>query len=261
MMVELFNKRILILAVAAVVALSGCGGGQRNVAAAPDPMGGGLIHWWKFNGNPNDSAGNVNAVPQGPVSYTKAPTGLGIVMNGTTTGISLGPVPDMQFQQSFTISAWACLYSYANPNELWSQIIFDGDDRVGLDPYALQVDPNGNLQFLTSSTAAALSADDTTQFPLNQFVLVTGTYDKAAGIQTLYINGKPVAQNLNVFNLTPVVPLDPGANPGVGIGTNNDFPNSIYNMGWNGVISDLRVYNRAISAAEVMAIYKLGGGQ
>ena len=260
-MIEFFKKRISVLSVAVLLAVVGCGGSQRSVAVAPDPVGSGLIHWWKFNGDSNDAVGGLTATTQGPVSYTKAPTGLGVALNGTTTGISLGPVKDMQFQQSFTLSAWACLYSYANPNELWSQIIFDGDDRVGLDPYALQVDPNGNLQFLTTSSVDAQGANDTTQFPLNKFVLVTGTYDKAVGIQTLYINGKPVSQNLNVFDLTPVVPLDPSANPGVGIGTNNDYPNSIYNMGWNGVLSDLRVYNRAISATEVMEIYKLGGGQ
>lgn len=95
----------------------------------------------------------------------------------------------------------------------------------------------------------------TAQFPLNKWVFVTGTYNKAAGIECLYVNGKLDSEDLQLPNLTPVVPLDPTQNPGIGIGTNNNFPNDFYNMGWNGAISDLRVYNRAISAGEVQSLY------
>jgi hypothetical protein len=76
---------------------------------------------------------------------------------------------------------------------------------------------------------------------------------------SLYINGKLDSVNYQVPNLTPCLPLDPTQNPGIGIGTNNNFPNDFYNMGWNGEISDLRIYNRAITAAEVQAIYTKAG--
>ncbi len=120
---------------------SGCGGGGSSANSNTLSMG--LIHEWKFDGNGNDAVGNLSTVPIGPVTYTTAPVGQGIVLNGTTTGINLPPAQDMQFQASFSLSAWAILYSYVDPSELWSTIIFCGDDRGGLDPYFLQVDPNG----------------------------------------------------------------------------------------------------------------------
>jgi len=241
-----------VLSVALVIALVGCGGGGGS--SSQSTLQTGLIHWWKFNGNANDSVGALSTTPIGPVSYVGAP-GQGIVFNGTTTGINLPPATDMQFKASYSISAWAKLYSYVDPSELWSTIIFCGDDRVGLDPFFIQVDPNGTLQFATSGVTDALGINATEQFPLNKWVLVTGAYDKTAGVESLYLNGKLDIQALQVPNLTPVVPLDPTQNPGIGIGTNNNFPNDFYNMGWNGAISDLRVYNRPLSAGEVQALY------
>lgn len=105
-----------------------------------------MIHQWKFAGNANDSVGGLSSTPIGPVTYTTTPIGQGIVFNGSTTGISLPATGDTQFQGSFSVSVWASLKTYTGT--LWSAIIFDGDDRNGLDPYAIQVDPNGALVFL-----------------------------------------------------------------------------------------------------------------
>jgi len=242
-----------LLAVGICSALLGCGGG--GTSSNQNTLQTGLIHWWKFNGNANDSVGNLSTTPIGPVSYVNTVGGQGIIFNGTTTGINLPPAPDMQFQASYSISAWAKLNAYVNPSELWSTIIFCGDDRNGLDPFFIQVDPNGTLQFSTCGVTQGLGINATAQFPLNKWVFVTGTYNKSAGIEILYVNGKVDVEAAQVPNLTPVVPLDPTQNPGIGIGTNNNFPNDFYNMGWDGTISDLRVYNRPLSAAEVQALY------
>jgi|GEM_PF-1630110 len=239
-----------------LLATSGCGGGGSNNQSVAVSTG--LIHWWKFNGDATDSIGTLNAAPIGPVSYAASPTGQGIVFNGSTTGISLPVTTDMQFQNSFSISAWAKLNAYVDPSEIWSTIIFCGDDRGGLDPFFLQVDSNGTLQFESCSATRALGINATMQFPLNQWVHITGTYNRSTGTECLYINGKIDSANYQVPDLTPVVPLDPTQNPGIGIGTNNNFPNDFYNMGWNGEISDLRIYNRALNSAEVKAIYNLG---
>jgi hypothetical protein len=247
---------LLLSAIALAFLSAGCGGGGGTGASITQAsLQKGLIHWWKFDEDATDSIGSLSSAPLGPVTYISGAVGQAIVFNGTTTGISLPATTDMQFQASFSLSAWAKLYSYPTNSQIWATIIFDGDDRNGLDPYDLQVSPSGTLQFLTTSSTQALGVNAPTQFPLNQYVFVTGTYDKKAGIQSLYVNGVLVGQNNNVKDLTPVVPLDPTALPGVGIGVNNAFPTSAYNMGWNGEIDDLRVYNRALSSAEVQALY------
>lgn len=216
----------------------------------------GLVHEWKFNGNGADSIGDSTVVPIGPVSYTDAVMGEGIVLNGSNTGVNLNITKDMQFEGSFTLSAWALLKSKPSSGKMWSSIIFDGDDRPGLDPYALQVGPDGKMVFIT--TGAHGDSSVSAPMPLNKFVLVTGVYDKFSGTQTLYLDGKQVAQVTGKTDLTPVVSLVEGALPGVGIGTNNQFERSRYHFGWDGIINDLRIYNRPLAATEVQGLYKLG---
>ena len=217
----------------------------------------GLIHWWKFNGNGMDSAGDLDLNPIGPIDYVPAVMGSGIDMDGVDTGIAIPDMKDLQFQNSFSISAWAYLRSYPADGKMWSSIIFSGDDRPGLDPYALQVNPSGKMAFLTTGLEDNLS-EIQTPFPLKKFVLVTGTYDKQTGTQRLYIDGSMVGQFTEKYKLTPVCALVANEHGGIGIGTNNGFPKSRYNFGWNGIINDLRIYDRSLSAGEIITLYKMG---
>ncbi len=228
---------------------------QRSMLAK-DPLNAGLIHRWQFDGNCFDSVGNLSTKPVGPVGYTEVGSGKGIVFDGSTTGMVLPPEKDMQFQASFSISVWANLFARPSASHMWSAIIFDGDDRPGLDPYALQADPNGKIQFLITGAGGASTLD--APIPLNTFVYLTATYNKQTGIQSFYENGKLVNQATGVPNLTPVVGLDGNQNPGIGIGTNNAFPKSSYHFGWNGILSDLRIYNRALTPAEALELFHRG---
>ncbi len=257
-MYSLKFKRIASISLAVVCTglLATVYGSTRTMATRHASVTGGLIHWWKFDGNGSDSIGDLNVTPIGPVSYEPAVMGDGIVFNGSSTGICLPPTLDLQFQWSFSMSVWANLRSYPSSGQMWSSIIFNGDDRPGLDPYALQVGPDKKLVFLV--TGAHGEGTITTPMPLNKFVLITATYDKPTGVQSLYINGKLIGQNSGKTELTPVVALVEGQNAGIGIGTNNYFQKSRYHFGWNGVIDDLRIYNRAISPADVQTLYKMG---
>lgn len=217
----------------------------------------GLIHRWQFDGNANDSMGNLSSIPVGPVAYTDVGYGQGIVFNGSSTGISLPPVEDMQFKASFSISVWAKLDARPPSSNMWSAIIFDGDDRAGYDSFALQADPGGKLHFLVTGEPDHLGEIEA-PFPLHTYVFVTATYDKAAGVENLYADGKLVAQSVGHKDLTPVCHLVDRENAGIGIGTGNSFQNSRYHFGWKGVLSDLRIYNRAITPDEVAELFHLG---
>ena len=256
------KKEIEALRIVVLVCLSfsfvSCGGGSVGASAA-STLGNGLIHEWKFDGDATDSVGTLNGTAIGPVTYVKGVTGQAIVLNGSTTGVNVPAATDMQFQKSFSITAWAALYTYPAPSQGASSIIFDGDDRNGLDPYSLMVLPYGNLQFgLDGASQPNAGIDIWGTMPLNKFVCIVATYDQPSGAMRLYENGVLTSENLFNSTLTPVVPLDPASNPGVGIGTNNSFPDSYVNYGFNGAIDDLRIYNRALAASEVQALYRQG---
>lgn len=245
--------------VCAGLALVGCGGGGAGSSSSVS-LTNGLIHEWKFDGDATDSVGTLNGTTVGAVTYAKGILGQGIVLDGNTMAVTLPAAADMQFQGSFSLSAWANIFSYPSPSKGASQIIFCGDDRGGLDPYYMSISPYGTLQF--EVCGAAVPNEGLQVFggdlPLNTFALISATYDQPSGTMRLYENGKLIGELLGHSDLTPVVPLDPSSNPGIGIGNNNAFPVSSYNYGWNGEIDDVRVYNRALSAAEVLALYNQG---
>ena len=250
------RKRALMAAITAIgasIALTGCGGGGSS--SGPDPLTVGLIHEWKLDGDAKDSVGTLNGTVKGPVVFAPAVLGSGMVGNGQSTGIALPVAADMQFQNSFTLSAWVKTPGAAPAGHLWEAIFFEGDDRPGVDPYYLMVDPGGQVSF--QSCSATESAYVYTTMPTNRFVLVTGTYDKAGGFLRLYLDGRLEVQK-STTHATPVLPLDATALPGIGLGCNNDFPNSGYDFSWNGAIDDMRVYNRSLSASEVQALYNQG---
>ncbi|MGW2567640.1 LamG-like jellyroll fold domain-containing protein [Streptomyces sp. NPDC001537] len=83
----------------------------------------------------------------------------------------------------------------------------------------------------------------------NTWVLLTGVYDSATDVQTLYVNG--VATGTAAQNTTPVyVPtghLNIGANS-TATGT------SPYNQ-WPGSVADVRTYQAALTADQVHQLY------
>src|SRR5205823_976257 len=72
----------------------------------------------------------------------------------------------------------------------------------------------------------------------------------------LYINGSLADQA--VTTVRPFRDLDPVSNPGIGIGNTGAYPTTPYNYPFNGLIDELSVYNRALTAGEVQGIYSAG---
>lgn len=135
-------------------------------------------------------------------------------------------------------------------------ILFRGDDRGGLDPYQLTLREDGIISFqITSLTgAASLRAP----LPLGQFVHVAGTLDAETGAMRLYLNGMLVSRG--VTSVRPFGALDPASNPGVGIGSHGGYPATPHKFLFNGLIDELKLYNHALSQADVLANFNATKG-
>ena len=83
---------------------------------------------------------------------------------------------------------------------------------------------------------------------------MAATLDDATGAMKLYMNGELVAQT--VTTVRPFGDLDPASNPGVGIGNHGGYPTTPHNFPFDGLIDELSVYNRALTAGEIQGIYK-----
>jgi beta-galactosidase len=125
------------------------------------------------------------------------------------------------------------------------RILFRGDDRIGLDPYALSF-ANGNATFAVCNLAnqfAVVSAP----VPLTQWTYVAGTLDDATGIMRMYINGNLAATTTTTIR--PFGALDPTQKPGLGIG---NVQSATYNEYFNGTIDEVRISDQALSGNELL---------
>jgi hypothetical protein len=211
----------------------------------------GVVSWWTANNTANDVYGLNNATLYN-VTYATGEVGQAFNFNGSNGWAALGDPSSLAFTQSFTIEGWIKVNGLPTGYNGGS-IMFRGDDRPGLDPYSLVILPNGDLQFQICGTSGGASIE--APVPMGQFVHVAATLDDGTGAMTLYENGAVVAQTVTPFR--PFGPLDPTQEPGVGIGNSNALDN--YDIPFNGLIDELSVYNRALTAGEVFGIYKAGG--
>jgi hypothetical protein len=213
----------------------------------PPPAG--LIGWWKGDGNGFDAAAGNNAYAMPNISFTPGIVGQVFACDpenltwGTYSGIRVADQPAYALTNSLTIEGWI------RPRGDGYCIFLRGDNRSGLDPYALSMQLNNFIAFgITDANGNYASV----QAPLvySQWWHVAGTLDGASGKLSLYTNGTLAAQITTTIR--PFGALIPTDYPGIGIGNVNDNFN---NFPFWGDIDEISLYNRALTAAEVQGLY------
>jgi len=223
----------------------------RSLLAAVSPPSG-LISWWTADNTAADLMGLNNATMYNGATFAPGEVGQAFSFDGVGARVQVADSDSLKLTASMTIEGWIKVNAFSTTH---GEIFFRGDDRGGLDPYSLSTEPNGTLSFQVttiSNTSSVVQAP----VPLGQFIHVAATLDDATGAMKLYENGAVVAQT--VTTLRPFRDLDPASNPSIGIGNHGGYPTSPHNFPFNGLIDELSVYNRAITASEIFAIYSAG---
>ncbi len=109
---------------------------------------------------------------------------------------------------------------------------------------------NIRLRAKAGGTTSTL-VDSSTSLNAGEWYFAVGTYDAATGEMKLYLNGIEVASQIH-----PVAgPLSTNGSVPVALGANGS-PEQFF----DGVLDDLRIYDRALSASEIADRYAAGGG-
>ncbi len=226
----------------------------------------GLLNYWNFDGNANDTAGTFaeansatvnNGTVNGSVTYVAGQsTGFGQAGNfpgGTGNSVT---VPDPGAAGAFvndidrtgadlTISIW---YRLGNIDNGWQAPIAHGEgpdyriaDRDGSNPLEIAWAGGGNGSDIFS-TGASLGSRPGGDGNWHHVVATT-----AGSSTALYVDGV-----LRSTGGTGTI-QDNGSNQ-LCIGCNPDAGNRV----WNGQIDDIGMWNRALSLAEVQEIYNAG---
>ena len=211
----------------------------------------GLVALWSGEGDAKDSVNGHDAIESSEVTYSPAKIGMGFNFVGPTDTISVpaSTVLDVGNEQGFTLACWIAPASVADQEpliewrgdgsginqgvHLWISVNFAGVGGEGC-IYANIVDTDGGVHIFASPMGIVHPA--TLQH-------VSLTYDKISGVGKIYYNGFLVASS-NLGNFTQKT------DTALLFGQRVDFGDIHY----QGIMDEISLYARALSAAEIQAI-------
>ncbi|HIL69624.1 MAG TPA: hypothetical protein EYG38_07225 [Verrucomicrobia bacterium] len=233
-------------------------------------VAGGLVAYYKFDETSgstasNSAGGSENGAVRGAASWSNGQIGNALNFDGTSTYVFVSDYEEPE--ENMSISVW--VLATANP-EVEYPIVNnfdpagsdggDGQFRLRLDfPFdASSVVPNieGTIGVGPNlPTASGPNHDETLGFPVGSWQHVALTADGRA--LTLYLNGEVLSKRDYLGPLVaPLASLE-----SLAIGANVTTPDGVETPDidlWNGQIDDLGIWTRALSGAEVSAIYAQG---
>ncbi len=250
-----FYNRILS---ATEIAALARGGAARVGASSVDLARGssleqGLVGHWTFDGKDtnwtSDTAGTVTDMSGSGNTGTMTNMnrkfavdggilGQALKFNGTNTEIDYTG-PNLA-NSSLTYAAWFYAETATPPDEhiivsLGSEF---AEDKIA----ALGIKSSGDIQFdfyVNVTTASAV-------YSLNRWHHVAGVYDQVAGTRKIYLDGVEVATESSVTAFTG------NTDGAIGYGRAD---NAYF---FDGKLDDVRIYNRALTAAEAKQLFNLG---
>jgi hypothetical protein len=211
----------------------------------------GLVAYYPFDGNANDESAHGNdGVEHGGIEYVQGMISQAAKFNGTSTYINV-PHDDSLNLQNITLSAW--VYDY-NHNGSSSMILLKGKwttkggqkRQYGFSStYGSQAIADFGLFNVSGKWEGIRSTSHT---PLNQWKHIVVTYDGQQ--QKMYLDGELHNSRNAAFDVfTPQNPESLTIGAGF---TEHNTP-----LGpKDGLIDDLRIYNRALSDIEIQNLYQ-----
>jgi hypothetical protein len=244
--------RNVLVIVAAVVVLAGLVVGgwygfskiRMHIASGHLPPG--LVALWSGEGDGSDSAGG-NKMELTDISFVAGKVGKAFSFNGKSSSITIpaSPALDVGAGDGFTIMAWIKpsdvrgyhpLFAWTDGTPVNSSICFNSSESGVL--MVCVTDGAGN-RFLVSNQGVLVKG---------RFQHIALTYDKASGVGTWYLNGVVVAQRKLSGNVNS---------------TKGDLwishrdtsqGNWSSNRSYAGLMDEVALYNRALSASEIKDI-------
>ncbi len=226
-----------------------------TIAEAVNPGTNGLVASYSMENNVLDGSGNGhNGTIVGTPTYTQGMSGHGMAMlfNGTSDAVDIGNSTAFNFTGSFTISVWAKLNAWSTG---WGYTMVGnrGESDKGGWQIRRYSGTGGRFCFTTRGVSNDDFYSNAYPIPQNEWVNFTCVYDSVAFTKTIYINGM-LDRTINLTGTTKTVTATTGIDTYIGAraNTGNTGPENFF----NGLLDDIRIYNRALSAGEAAYLAK-----
>jgi len=212
--------------------------------AAPVPPVAGLVSWWRAENNALDSIGTNNGVALNGTAYAPGQVGQAFSLDGINDCIQIPDSPGLR-PASLTLETWVRFGANTGIRVIFTKPIGSST----LDSFSLWLE-NGNLRGGICD-GNAFGPILTVPFTpaVGQWYHLVYTFDDLTRQQELYINNVTAASGLSdrsiAYDSQPVL-----------LGCDSD--NGSHNWFVQGRIDEAALYNRALSAPEVAALYYAG---
>ena len=214
----------------------------------------GLVGWWKFDEGSGtvayDSSGNGNdGNLMGGPTWTTGKIGGALKFDGVNKYVDVGNSSMLNPSDSMSITCWFLpseISDYGHGTPIVTRYVAGSDysrksyvlkfSSLGKPEYYLY---NGSSPYASAKTQMVLLTD--------QYYFIAVAFSTLGG--SMYLNNIKVAE-LNPGELTSI--MQSSVSTRIGSWGHNDWPE------FKGLIDDVRIYDRALSAEEVQALYNLG---
>lgn len=173
--------------------------------------------------------------------------GNALQFDGANDYVSVGDAPSLR-PRNFTIEGW-----FYKKSDYGAQVLvskqYTGAQSYWMDSYAIFSDASNIFSFYGYAGGADIIANSAVPLPLNRWTHFAVTYDSSS--LKMYLNGTLVLGR----PLSGVVSYD--SSP-VLIGADDDSSNEQYSFFFNGTVDEVKIWNKALSAADIQAEYLAG---
>ena len=200
----------------------------------------GLVSWWAGEGNADDLMGTNTGTFQNGATYAPGKVGYAFSFNGVNQSVNVPYNTNFNFSPSgqFSVEAWVIVNSITSYQAI--AVKCPASDTWDWGVYII---PGGNFM-VGSHNGFAVVSSITAQ--TGQWYNVCVTYNNASW--QLFVNGLTAAQGSGVSILQ--------SSGGLGIGCKGQ--STVYYDFLAGLVDEIQIYNRALTASEIQAIYQAG---
>ena len=204
----------------------------------------GLVAYWGFDGDLSDSVGSLDGTAQGSVGFDAGQAGFGqaISLDGTSF-VEITDSSGLEFPGgSMSISGWFTVGAF---DKNWQALISKGE---GTNYRVARRSGEGSIAYAGGVGEGANDAPDVDDGNWHHFVAVSDATAAEFGT-ALYVDGV-------MYEVNATAPVLDSDTTNLYIGEN---PEAL-NRQWVGLIDDIGIWNRVLTAGEVSTLYAGGTG-
>lgn len=217
------------------------------------PASSGLVAWYKGENDAADSSGNNNnGELNGGVGFTAGRVGQALSFDGIDDRVVIPDSSSTRPTNALTIDVWA---KPVQVNQ-YVQFVTKFDSTNSQKTYYFGTDvTGGKIQFAVYNSAGNVRRliTDSNILTANVLTHLTAVFDASTQTMKIYVNGAEVPASLIESNT--VSTFFNGSSPTF-LGTRVEA--SSYVEFFKGLLDEVQIYNRALSATEIQNIYNAG---